>query len=408
MKPWTAIPIIVFATVAQAAINVGDQPKLQFKSVKGDDINLASYKGKMVIVDFWATWCGPCMAEAPHMVQINEQYKAKGLQIIGISLDQTGNDAAKGAIDHGFNWPQACDNGVWKSAYAQSWGVDSIPQTFIISPDGIVLWRGHPALIEQPLEAAFKDHPPQLVDPKVLADANSTLDEVDQAIQSNDAPAAIKALGKVSPDAMLDGKVSGRVLADQGKLQNAGSKMLADVEPLVQAKSYLDAIAKLQDISKGFFGSPTSDKARSRLDELMKDPACKEAVDAERRQRAADDALTQAQSLQAQKKDMDAYLQFKQIAANFSGTPAADTAAKAIAVYEQNPDFVKAAKESAVAGKAKSLLNLAEAYKRAGRTDLATAKLQRVIDDYPNTSFAQQARQALDQLNADGGGSSAP
>ena len=85
-----------------------------------------------------------------------------------------------------------------------------------------------------------------------------------------------------------------------------------------------------------------------------------------------------------------------------------DAAAKAITVYEQNPDFVKAAKDAAVAGKAKALLNLAEAYKRAGRDDLATAKLQRVIDDYPDTSFAQQARQALDQLKVDGGGNSAP
>ncbi len=408
MKPWIIIPVILFTAMAQAAINVGDQLKLQFKSVKGDDIDLASYKGKMVIVDFWATWCGPCMAEAPHMVQINDQYKAKGLQVIGISLDQSGNDAAKGAVDHGFNWPQACDNGVWQSAYAQSWGVDSIPQTFLISPDGIVLWRGHPALIDQPLAAAFKDHPPQLVDPKVLADANSALDEVDQAIQSNDAPTAIKDLGKISPDALLDQKVSVRVQDDQGKLQDAGSKMLADVEPLIQAKSYLDAISRLQDIAKAFFGSPTSDKARSRLDELMKDPACKAAVDAQRRQRTADDALAAAQSLQSQKKDMDAYLQFKQITANFSGTSAADTATKAIAVYEQDPDFVKAAKDAAVAVKAKSLLNLAEAYKRAGRTDLATVKLQRVIDDYPDTSFAQQARQALDQLNADGGGSSSP
>ena len=89
--------VLLFVSSLHAAVNVGDTPTLQFKSVQGDQINLAALRGKIVIVDFWATWCGPCMAEAPHMVQINQKYKDKGLQMIGISLDQNGYDALNGA-----------------------------------------------------------------------------------------------------------------------------------------------------------------------------------------------------------------------------------------------------------------------------------------------------------------------
>jgi thiol-disulfide isomerase/thioredoxin/outer membrane protein assembly factor BamD (BamD/ComL family) len=382
-----------------AAVNVGDKPNLQFKSVQGEKVDLAALKGKIVVVDFWATWCGPCMAEAPHMVQINQKYKDKGLQLIGISLDQNGYDALNGAKTHGLNWPQACAGGGWSSEYAKIWGVDSIPRTFIIGPDGVVLWTGHPAEIDAPLEDAFKSHPPQFVDSKTLADADTTLDQVGLAIQSGSTEKAIQLLAAMPPDAQKDPTVADRMHGAQAKLQDAGAKMLADAQSLADAKQYDQAIASLQDISRAFLGSPISDKAKGKLNDLMKDPACKAAIDKSHRQASAASALAEAQELQAQKKDIEAYQRFKSIVSTYADTPAADPAAKAIAAYESDPGFAQRAKDAAAADRSKALLGLADAYHKSGRDDLAKAKLQTIIDSFPDSSYAQKAQKALDAMS---------
>ena len=391
--------LLLTATLADAAgVNIGDKPTLKFNAADGRHIDLAQLHGKMVIVDFWATWCGPCMKEAPHMVEINQKYADKGLQMIGISLDVDLNSMKTVAAQKGFTWPMACDGRQWESAYAQSWGVQSIPRTFLISPDGEVLWVGHPALIDDELEKAFKEHPPQLVDPKTLAAANQSLDNAAAALESGKTADAFKAMGGIPEEAAKDPGVAERQKKLATDLQAAGDKVLADAEASISAKDYAKAAGTLRDLSKSLSGTELAKKAQAKLDALLKDPAARAAIDAQKRNDAAAAALAKAQELQAAKKPEMAYTAFKSVAKTYPGTPAATDAAAAIADFEKDPAFVKRASDTAASGPAKSALNLAASYAAAGKTDLAKAKYQSVIDQFPGKTFAEQAKQALGEL----------
>src|SRR5436190_23926629 len=243
---------------ARAAVAVGDKPTLEFKNANGGSAeSLAKYKGKIIVVDFWATWCGPCMAEADHMVKLNSDYAPKGLQFIGISLDNDIAAMQNVSKQKAFNWPQYCDGQGWQSKPAGQWGVNSIPRTFVIGPDGSVLWTGHPAQIDAAVAAAFKNHPPQLVDPKVMSEATAVADKIEETIKSEGGEAAaLKMLAKFPAAAKADETMKARLTAIEGQLEAYANKAIAEVDPLIADKKYMEAASKLSDLSKSLGNLP--------------------------------------------------------------------------------------------------------------------------------------------------------
>ena len=89
-----------------------------------------------MLVDFWATWCGPCVTEMPNVIKVYEKYHARGFEIIGISLDQDREALDGFTRENKMTWRQYFDGQGWSNKVAKAWGVRSIPATYLIGPNG--------------------------------------------------------------------------------------------------------------------------------------------------------------------------------------------------------------------------------------------------------------------------------
>lgn len=116
----------------------------EMQTPEGKTVKLSDYvgKGKVVLVDFWASWCGPCRREMPNLVEAYKKYKNKGFEIVGVSLDRDAEAWKKGIEQLGITWPQMSDLKYWNCEGAQLYAVSSIPHTVLIDGEGTILARG--------------------------------------------------------------------------------------------------------------------------------------------------------------------------------------------------------------------------------------------------------------------------
>ena len=146
-------------------INLGNKaPEIMQASPKGNVITLSSFKGKLVLVDFWASWCGPCRAENPAVVAAYNKYhnlefkNGKSFEIISVSLDQNVGAWEKAIEKDQLIWPNhVSDLQGWNNAAAQKYGVNSIPTNVLVDGNGIIVaknLRGND--LEKALEAQLK------------------------------------------------------------------------------------------------------------------------------------------------------------------------------------------------------------------------------------------------------------
>ncbi len=128
----------------------------EMADAKGEPRKLSDYvgKGKVVLIDFWASWCPPCRREMPNLVAAYKQYKNKGFEIVGISLDNKADAWAKGVKDLGITWPQLSDLQGWKNSGAALYGVNSIPHTVLVDKDGTIIAKN---LHGEALDAKLKE-----------------------------------------------------------------------------------------------------------------------------------------------------------------------------------------------------------------------------------------------------------
>jgi peroxiredoxin len=139
-----------------ALSNGSEAPEINLQSPEGKNISLSSLKGKYVLVDFWASWCKPCLRDMPDVKNLYSKFKSKGFEILGVSLDEN-KDQWLGAISsNGLPWLHVSDLGGWKSSAARTYDVTSIPFTVLVDREGKIIEKGlRGAALEDKLNQIF-------------------------------------------------------------------------------------------------------------------------------------------------------------------------------------------------------------------------------------------------------------
>lgn len=123
-------------------VGKGDQvPRLVGRSPDGDSLSLDQFRGKWVLIDFWASWCPPCRQENPALVKLYDRFKSRGLEIFAVSLDEKHADWIKAIEQDGLSWKHISDLKGFESSFAYRFGVNAVPTKFLVNPSGQVVAR---------------------------------------------------------------------------------------------------------------------------------------------------------------------------------------------------------------------------------------------------------------------------
>ena len=141
--------------LTRGATEIGGQaPNFTSTTPDGKQLSLTQAMGKVTLIDFWASWCRPCRAENPYVVQIYNKYKNQGFTVIGVSLDKNKMSWERAIEDDGLKWPHVSSLKFWQEPVAKLYGVMSIPQTFLLDKKGIIRAKN---LRREQLEAKVKE-----------------------------------------------------------------------------------------------------------------------------------------------------------------------------------------------------------------------------------------------------------
>jgi len=124
---------------------VGDELDIEFTAVDGREVSLKDLKGKVVLVDFWATWCVPCLKVMPDIKAVYDEFHDQGFEVVGISLDSEKEKLESYLAKEKIDWPHYFDGEGWDNMIAKQYGIESIPATFLIGPDGLIAATDVPA-----------------------------------------------------------------------------------------------------------------------------------------------------------------------------------------------------------------------------------------------------------------------
>lgn len=121
-------------------LSVGSEaPEIMVSDPEGKQIALSSFRGKVVLIDFWASWCGPCRKENPNVVKVYQKYKDKGFEIFGVSLDKEKGAWLQAIAADKLTWKHGSELAFWNSSFVKTYSIDGIPKTVLVDKNGIII-----------------------------------------------------------------------------------------------------------------------------------------------------------------------------------------------------------------------------------------------------------------------------
>ena len=143
----------------QAASRTGigaEAPEIAVVTPKGETIKLSDFRGKVTMIDFWASWCKPCRMENPNVVRVYNRFKDKGFEVFGVSLDKDKNQWVQAIAQDGLIWKHGSELKFWQSSFVPAYNLDGIPMTYLLDENGIIIAKGlRGEQLEQKLEELF-------------------------------------------------------------------------------------------------------------------------------------------------------------------------------------------------------------------------------------------------------------
>ncbi|HTL30389.1 MAG TPA: thioredoxin-like domain-containing protein [Tepidisphaeraceae bacterium] len=380
-----------------ATVHVNDKAKLSIELSDRTKFTGADAKGKIVLLHFWMD-TEPSTNQIPELIELQAKYADSGLVMIGVNGDRELATMQAAVKKHGIPWPQHW-NGYWRlNKVFKEWGIPRVPFAAVIGPDATVLYIGSASRASSEVEKAFQNHPPQMASSDDLAAAVQTIQAGESQLKEGDVLAAYKSYASVSVELRKDPVVNKAASDLRGRLYNSRDKAFVVVDELTKSGDAVDAAVALKAMTKTLAGMEGEPQAKKQLDDLMARPEVKEKVEGAERNANAASALAVARKLRDAGAEEAAYRRFKGITLDYADTPAAKEAAEMVKKYDADPAFQQKLRDSAAVAKAKPALNMAENYAKNGHVDMAKRKYQEVIDQFPDTTFADTAKKALAAL----------
>ena len=241
-------------------VAVGEKPKFSYRSMSGKMISNETLRGKLVVLDFWATWCGPCVKEMPKMKELHKWTRGKGVELIGISLDSSSSSLKQYLSKEEIGWEQVFGGNGWDSKPAKAFGIRSIPRVYILAPDGSVAWSGHPANMQPKLDRLYKQYAAELrafmnadtagilpeVSDDVRAETLRLVDEATDAMRKKDYIACIDALAAIPEEATNDPRIISETLVMATKMIPRMARSKNARQKLKNKKKQIDQIKLLR------------------------------------------------------------------------------------------------------------------------------------------------------------------